>query len=65
LKGTVKKWLKDKGYGFIEPEEGGEDVFVRWTNVQRAYELREGQIVKFEVQGTSRGLKAFNVILIE
>ena len=49
MKGTVKKWLKDKGYGFIEPEEGGEDVFVRWTNVQRAYELREGQIVKFEV----------------
>ena len=65
MKGTVKKWLKDKGYGFIEPEEGGEDAFVRWTNVQRAYELREGQIVKFEVQGTSRGLKAFNVILIE
>jgi len=42
LKGTVKTWLKDRGYGFIGLEEGGEDVFVHWSDVHGAYELREG-----------------------
>lgn len=65
LKGTVKRWLNGRGYGFIEPEEGGEDVFVHHSEVSGAYDLREGQRVKFEVQSTSRGPKAINVRLIE
>lgn len=65
MKGTVNRWLNGRGYGFIEPEEGEEDIFVYHSEVSGAYELREGQIVKFEVQSTSRGPKAINVRLIE
>lgn len=64
LKGKVKRWLNGRGYGFIEPEEGGEDVFVHRSEVHGTYELRESQRVKFEVQSTSRGPEAINVRLI-
>jgi CspA family cold shock protein len=49
--GTVKWFNPVKGYGFIEPEEGGKDVFVHISAVQRAglETLREGQKVQFEV----------------
>ena len=65
MKGAVKIWLKDRDYGFIEPEEGGDDIFVHWSDIYGAYALREGQIVKFEVQSMNRGPKAVNVKLIE
>jgi cold shock protein len=50
-KGTVKWFNTQKGYGFIELEEGGNDVFVHISAVERAglYELKEGQRVTFEV----------------
>jgi CspA family cold shock protein len=49
--GTVKWFNMAKGYGFIEPEGGGADVFVHVTAVQRAgmQSLSEGQRVRFEV----------------
>lgn len=50
--GTVK-WFNDKkGYGFIEPAEGGGDVFVHISAVQKAgwQSLKEGQKVQFELQ---------------
>ena len=49
--GTVKWFNPVKGYGFIEPEEGGKDVFVHISAVQRAglETLREGQKIQFEV----------------
>ncbi len=50
-KGTVKWFNTQKGYGFIELEGGGKDVFVHISAVERAglYELKEGQRVTFEV----------------
>jgi len=50
-KGTVKWYNAQKGYGFIQPEDGGKDVFVHISAVERAglYELKEGQKVAFEV----------------
>lgn len=48
--GTVKWFNATKGYGFIEPEDGGKDVFVHISAVERAgmQSLREGQKVEFE-----------------
>ena len=50
-KGTVKWFNTQKGYGFIQPEDGSKDVFVHISAVERAglYELKEGQKVTFEV----------------
>jgi len=65
LKGTVKRWLSGRGYGFIEPEEGEKEVFVHHSEIGELYELREGQKVEFEVKSTDRGPRAINVKLIE
>ena len=50
--GTVKWFNAQKGYGFIQPENGGKDVFVHISAVERAglRELREGQRVSFDVE---------------
>ncbi len=57
--GTVKWFNADKGYGFIQPEGGGKDVFVHITAVQAAglQTLNENQKVTFEVV-TERGKQA-------
>jgi cold shock protein len=51
MKGTVKWFNGQKGYGFIQPEDGSRDVFVHISAVERAgmYGLNEGQKVSFEV----------------
>lgn len=57
--GTVKFFNNDRGYGFIQPEDGSKDVFVHITAVERAglKTLREGQKVSFEMV-TERGKTA-------
>jgi cold shock protein len=57
--GTVKRFNAQKGFGFIQPEGGGKDVFVHITAVQAAglNGLDEGQKVTFEVV-TERGKQA-------
>ena len=49
--GTVKWFNAQKGFGFIQPEGGGNDVFVHISAVERAglYDLKDGQKVSFEV----------------
>ncbi len=49
-KGTVKWFNSQKGYGFIQPQGGGKDVFVHISAVERAglKSLNEGQVVEFE-----------------
>jgi cold shock protein len=51
MKGTVKWFNSQKGYGFIEPEGGGKDVFVHISAVERAgmQSLNEGQKISFDV----------------
>ena len=50
-KGTVKWFNATKGYGFITPENGGQDVFVHISAVERAglRELQDGQVVSYEL----------------
>ncbi|MEM9013822.1 MAG: cold-shock protein [Pseudomonadota bacterium] len=50
--GTVKWYNAQKGYGFIEPEDGGKDVFVHATALEAAgiRSLDDGQSVTFELQ---------------
>ncbi|APX85118.1 cold-shock protein [Methylorubrum extorquens] len=50
--GTVKWFNGTKGYGFIQPDDGGKDVFVHISAVERAglRELTEGQKVSYEVE---------------
>jgi CspA family cold shock protein len=47
--GTVKFFNDNKGFGFITPEDGGQDVFVHVSALQRGDSLREGDKVSFEV----------------
>jgi CspA family cold shock protein len=57
--GTVKFYNTQKGYGFIQPADGGKDVFVHATALERAgiQGLREGQKVSFDTQTDPRSGK--------
>jgi cold shock protein len=61
--GTVKWFNNAKGYGFIQAEEGGEDVFVHHTAIMaEGYRtLNQGEKVHFEVVQGPKGLQARNV----
>ena len=54
--GTVKWFNEQKGYGFIQPDDGGKDIFVHISAVQRSglQGLRDGQKVSYELQADRR-----------
>ena len=61
--GTVK-WFNDaKGFGFITPDEGGEDLFAHFSaiNMNGFKTLKEGQKVSFEVTTVPKGKQASNI----
>jgi CspA family cold shock protein len=62
--GTVKWFNESKGYGFIAPEDGTEDVFVHYSAIQGAgfRTLAEGQSVTFDSERGPKGLQATNVV---
>jgi cold shock protein len=55
--GTVKFFNADKGYGFIKPDDGGRDIFVHITAVERAglQSLNKGQRVSYEIEADKKG----------
>ncbi|MEI9965492.1 MAG: cold-shock protein [Caulobacteraceae bacterium] len=61
--GTVKWFNSTKGFGFIQPEEGGKDVFVHISAVERAglRGLNEGQRVSYELQNERGRTAAVNL----
>ena len=61
LKGIVKKWLYDQGFGFIKSEETKKSIFCHSRDVRNCYDLDRGDVVEFEVEKTDKGLKAVNV----
>lgn len=61
--GTVKWFNETKGYGFITPADGSEDVFVHFSAIKGDdfRTLQEGQPVTFEVERGPKGLQAIEV----
>ena len=62
--GTVKWFNEKKGFGFISPDDGGDDLFVHHSEVKMAgyARLEEGQKVQFEVGQGKKGPCATNVV---
>jgi cold shock protein len=63
MKGKVKWFNDQKGYGFITPEDGSADVFVHHTSIlgEGYKSLAENQTVEFEILSSDKGPKAANV----
>ena len=65
MKGTVKFFNQDKGFGFITPEGGAKDVFVHISALQASgiQTLRDGQVVSFDTEPDrmGKGPKAVNI----
>ena len=57
--GIVKFFNTSKGFGFIKPEDGGDDLFVHMSAVKD--EIRENDRVSYEVERGKKGLNAVNV----
>ena len=64
--GTVKWFNGQKGYGFIQPDDGGKDVFVHISAVERAGlgGLNEGQKIKYDVQSDRGKASAANLSIV-
>lgn len=64
--GTVRWFSQEKGYGFLAPDGGGEDVFVRYSSIEADgfRSLDEGQRVSFVVGDDGRGPRATTVRLV-
>lgn len=67
MRGKVKWFNNEKGYGFIEHAEGTEDIFVHYSAIlsEGFKTLVEGQYVEFELVRTDKGLQAKNVVEIK
>lgn len=65
LEGTVKWFNDEKGFGFIQQNNGGKDVFVHFRQINNPdrgrITLREGQAVTFEIGESDKGPQAQNV----
>ena len=64
--GTVKWFNDSKGFGFITPEAGGEDLFAHFSAIQGGgfRSLAEGASVEFDVVRGPKGLQAANVVMV-
>jgi CspA family cold shock protein len=67
MRGVVKWFSNEKGYGFITPENGSSDIFVHYTAIQdKGYRtLAEGTQVEFEVVEGPKGKQASSVSKVE
>jgi len=63
IEGTVKWFSRDKGYGFIIPDNGGKDVFVHYSAIEGSgfRNLEENDRVEFEIEDSAKGPQAAHV----
>lgn len=61
--GTVKFFNETKGFGFITPNDGGDDIFVHTTGLMT--NIRENDAVTYDVENGKKGLNATNVRLAQ
>jgi CspA family cold shock protein len=64
VRGTIKKIARDKGFGFIVPDDGSDDVFFHRSRLAPKHhfeDLREGDEVEFQVRPGDKGPQAFDV----
>jgi CspA family cold shock protein len=64
MTGRIKKILADKGFGFITPDDGGDDVFFHRSRVApktQFEDLREGDEVQYQVKPGDKGPQAFDL----
>ena len=67
MKNGIVKWFDEKkGYGFIDDNDGQDDVFVHWSSIQsKGFKtLNEGDRVTFDVESSQKGLTAKNVCVV-
>ena len=64
--GTVKWFNDEKGFGFISPDEGGDDLFAHFSaiNINGFKSLKEGQKICFEVAQGPKGRQASNIQVV-
>ncbi len=68
IQGKVKFFDIKKGFGFIKPDDGGDDVFVHRNNVENLdynQGLEDNETVEFEVEDTPKGKSAINVTSLD
>lgn len=66
MTGTIKRIVRDKGFGFITPDDGSEDVFFHRSRLASRVEfddLHEGEEVEFQTRPGEKGPQAFNLKL--
>jgi cold shock CspA family protein len=66
LRGKVETWNDEKGYGFVEQNGGGERVFLHISAFStRGRRPGEGDLVTYEIEGSSKGPRAVNVARVD
>jgi CspA family cold shock protein len=63
MQGTVKFFNETKGFGFIKPSDSNEDIFVHTSGL--IDEIRQNDLVEYEVEKGKKGLNAVNVKLVD
>jgi CspA family cold shock protein len=65
MNGKIKMWNENRGWGFIIPDDGGDDLFVHVSNVRSGAEIKRGCAVTFEIGTNERTGRpeARNVVL--
>ena len=63
--GKIRKWIDDRGFGFITPDEGGADVFVHFSGIRSGH-IKQGDTVEFDTEISERTQKpqAINVMQV-